>query len=117
MYKRQNPIIGYSASPQKDWLKRLCNAVREDVYKRQVLHLNKQNLVIKYNGKEERITPDLLNGINESPSEYAILVENWSATKATYITALEGVFRKDCLLYTSRNWGTGKSEVVAIRVE
>ncbi|MCQ4815363.1 hypothetical protein [Cloacibacillus evryensis] len=65
------------------------------IYLATVLHLNKQNLVIKYNGKEERITPDLLNGINESPSEYAILVENWSATKATYITALEGVFRKD----------------------
>ena len=28
-----NPIIGYSASPQKDWLKRLCTAVRDQKLK------------------------------------------------------------------------------------
>ncbi len=65
------------------------------IYLAAVLHLNKQNLVIKYNGKEERIMPDLLNSINESPSDYTILVEDWSDTKAAYIAALEMVFRKD----------------------
>lgn len=65
------------------------------IYMAAVLHLNKQNLVIKYNNKEERITPDLLNSINESPSDYTILVEDWSDTKATYISSLESVFKRD----------------------
>jgi hypothetical protein len=65
------------------------------IYLTAVLHLNKEHIVIKYNGKEERITPDLLNGINESPSEYDMLVEDWSETKAAYIAALEKVFVKD----------------------
>jgi hypothetical protein len=65
------------------------------IYLAAVLHLNKQTLVIKYNGREERITPDLLNGINESPNDYTILVEDWSDMKASYISDLERVFRKD----------------------
>jgi hypothetical protein len=65
------------------------------IYLATVLHLCKQNLVVKYNGREERITPDLLNGINESPDGYMVLLEDWSELKAEYISALESVFKNE----------------------
>jgi hypothetical protein len=65
------------------------------IYLTAVLHLNKQNTIIKYNGHEERITPDLINGINESPHEYTILNEDWSEMKVSYIAALDSLFTKD----------------------
>ncbi len=65
------------------------------IYIAAVLHLNKQNLVIKYREKEERITADLLNGINETPADYSTLVEDWSDEKSSYIAALEVVFKRD----------------------
>ncbi|GHU74353.1 hypothetical protein FACS1894188_02320 [Clostridia bacterium] len=64
------------------------------IYVAAVLYLNKQNLVIKYKNKEERITPDLLNGINETPDEYSVIVENWDEEKSAYLIALEEVFKK-----------------------
>lgn len=65
------------------------------IYIATVLHLNKQNLVVKHNEREERITPDLLNGINESPDDYMVLLEDWSELKAEYIAALEAVFKNE----------------------
>jgi len=64
------------------------------IYIATVLHLNKKNLVIMHGNKEERITPDLLNGINERPPDYSIIMEDWSEEKATYLAALEEVFKK-----------------------
>jgi hypothetical protein len=64
------------------------------IYIATVLHFCKQNLVIKYGDKEQKITPDLLNDINENPSEYFVIIENWNDEKATYIAALETVFKQ-----------------------
>ena len=57
-----------------------------------VLHLYKQNLVVLYRGNEVKITPELLNDINESPQNYSVILENWSEDKAQYMTQLESLF-------------------------
>ena len=63
------------------------------IYIAAVLQLNKKHLVIKHNDKEERITPSLLNRINENPSSYSVIIEDWSDDKAAFIIALEDVFK------------------------
>lgn len=62
------------------------------IYIAAVLHLCKKNLVIIYRGNEVRITPDLLNDINETPMEYSVILEDWNEEKASYMTQLEEVF-------------------------
>jgi len=62
------------------------------IYVAVVLHLHKQNLVILSNGNEAKITPDLLNSINENPGDYSVIVENWNEEKAQYMAELETIF-------------------------
>ena len=62
------------------------------IYIALVLHLYKKNLVILYRGNEVKITPELLNSINESPAEYSVIIEDWSDDKSTYMEQLEAIF-------------------------
>ncbi len=62
------------------------------IYIAAVLHLCKDNLVILRNGNESKLTHDLLNSINERPSEYTVVLENWSEEKTRYINELESIF-------------------------
>jgi len=62
------------------------------IYVALVLHLYKKNLVILYRGSEVKITPELLNDINESPQEYSVILEDWNEEKALYMVQLEEVF-------------------------
>ena len=57
-----------------------------------VMCADSQNLVIKYGANEVRLTPDLLNDINESPGDYSVILENWSEDKAKYLAGLEDIF-------------------------
>jgi len=57
-----------------------------------VLHLYKENLVIMFNGSEVKITPELLNDINESPGEYSVILEDWNEEKAHYLSRLDELF-------------------------
>jgi hypothetical protein len=57
-----------------------------------VLRFDRQKLVVKYGNSEVKITPDLLNDINETPGDYSVIVENWNEDKAAYISGLENVF-------------------------
>jgi predicted transcriptional regulator len=57
-----------------------------------VLHLYKKNLVILYGGNEVKITPDLINDINESPINYTVILEDWNEEKAQYMDKLEELF-------------------------
>ncbi|MDR1641841.1 MAG: hypothetical protein LBT59_19280 [Clostridiales bacterium] len=57
-----------------------------------VLCFDTQTLVVKYGNSEVKITPDLLNDINESPVGYSVLLENWDDDKAAYLKELENVF-------------------------
>jgi hypothetical protein len=57
-----------------------------------VLCVDRQSLVVKYGDIEVRITPDLLNDINESPSDYTVILENWNEDKAEYLAGLERIF-------------------------
>jgi DNA-binding Lrp family transcriptional regulator len=62
------------------------------IYVAVVLHLYKQNIVVKYKNEEIKITPDLLNEINESPSDYSVILDDWNEEKAAYLAGLEKIF-------------------------
>lgn len=62
------------------------------IYIALVLHLYKNNLVIMYRGSEVKITPELLNDINESPGEYYVILEDWDEEKAQYMERLDELF-------------------------
>lgn len=64
------------------------------VYIAAVLTLDKQSIVVKYRDSEVRITPDLLNDINESPEDYSVILEDWSEDKAKYLLGLENLFQE-----------------------
>lgn len=63
------------------------------IYLAVVLHHIKKSVTILCRNREERITPDLLNGINELPENYSVIMDDWNAEKAEYITQLEELFR------------------------
>ena len=64
------------------------------IYIAAVIHLNRSNLVIKKGNAEQKITADLLNGINDNPSNYSVVLENWNEEKTVYLTQLEQLFEK-----------------------
>jgi len=65
------------------------------IYIAAVLREDKQNLVIKYASTEVRITPDLLNEINESPEDYSTILDDWNEDKAAYLQGLEKLFGEE----------------------
>ena len=64
------------------------------IYVAVVIHLNRNNLVIKKADAEQKISADLLNGINENPGNYSVILENWSEEKTAYLAQLEAVFEE-----------------------
>ena len=62
------------------------------IYIAAVLHLCKNNLVIKYGNTETKITADLLNSINETPESYTVIMVDWNEDKARYMNALSELF-------------------------
>lgn len=62
------------------------------VYIAAVLHHHKKYIVIKNKTDEVKITPDLLNSINESPQNYTVFMESWSEEKTQYIESLAVLF-------------------------
>lgn len=64
------------------------------IYIATIIHLNRNNLVIKKANAEQKITADLLNGINDNPSNYSVVLENWNEEKTAYLTQLEQLFEK-----------------------
>ncbi len=62
------------------------------IYIATVLHSYKNNLVVLYNNKEVKITPELLNDINDSPERYSVILEDWNDEKAQYMEKLENLF-------------------------
>ena len=63
------------------------------IYIAAVLHLYRNNIVIKKGSNEQKLSADLLNMINESPERYSVVLENWSQEKADYMTQLEDIFQ------------------------
>jgi len=57
-----------------------------------VLNQYKEHLVILSNDSEVEITADLLNSINENPTDYVAYLEEWNADKTEYINQLESLF-------------------------
>ena len=64
------------------------------IYIAAIIHLNRSNLVIKKGNSEQKITADLLNGINDNPSNYSVVLEDWNEEKTAYLTQLEQLFEK-----------------------
>lgn len=64
------------------------------IYIATVLHLHRNNIVIKRGSSEQKLSPDLLNMINENPAEYSVVLENWNEDKASYMAQLENLFQK-----------------------
>ena len=62
------------------------------IYIAAVLQLYKKNLVILYRGSEVKITPELLNDINEKPQDYSAVLEDWNEEKTRYMRRLECIF-------------------------
>ena len=57
-----------------------------------VLHHHKKYIVIKNRNDEVKITPDLLNSINESPETYTVFMESWSEEKSQFIDGMAELF-------------------------
>jgi hypothetical protein len=62
------------------------------IYIAAILHNHKKYIVIKNKNDEVKITPDLLNSINESPQTYTVFMESWSEEKSQYIDGLAALF-------------------------
>lgn len=62
------------------------------IYIAVVLHSCKNNTVILYKQNEVKITPDLLNEINNNPQDYSVKLENWNNEKSIYTQKLENLF-------------------------
>lgn len=62
------------------------------IYIAVVLNAVKKDIVIRYKNEETKITSDLLNSINEFPSEYFVVMEDWDDDKCEYLQKLESVF-------------------------
>jgi hypothetical protein len=65
------------------------------IYIAVALHFYKNNLIIKWRDTEERLSPDLLNGMNEKPEDYSAIIEDWNEDKAEYISKLENLFKNE----------------------
>lgn len=63
------------------------------IYIAVVLHLYRNNIVIKKGSSEQKLTPELLNMINDTPSSFSIVLENWSEEKTAYMNQLEQLFQ------------------------
>lgn len=59
-----------------------------------VLRKYAASLTIVCHEKEIKLTPDLLNSINESPDEYFVRIDEWNAEKEEYIVTLEHIFEE-----------------------
>ncbi len=62
------------------------------IYIAAVINRYKKNLVVLFRGNEVKITPELLNDINESPNNYSVILEDWNEEKAQYMAQLEKIF-------------------------
>jgi hypothetical protein len=69
------------------------------IYIAVVLHFIKGDLIIKNNDREEKLTPDLLNKINENPQDYSVIRDNWTEEKTIYVNGLEEIFRNHVVTY------------------
>ena len=64
------------------------------IYIAVVLNYLKNDVIIRYNYEEIKLSSDLLNSINEEPQNYSVIIENWDADKTNYLGSLEKVFER-----------------------
>ncbi len=65
------------------------------IYIAVILRKYKHHSIILRNGQEIECRPQLLDDINERPSDYEIYLEDWNADKERYIKYLESIFEAD----------------------
>ncbi len=62
------------------------------IYIAVILNAVKKDIVIRYRKEEVKINSDLLNGINEKPEDYSVVMEDWDEDKSIYLQSLETTF-------------------------
>ena len=62
------------------------------IYVAAVLNKFKNNIFIKNNNDEMKISTDVLNSINENPEHFTVHMEHWDDDKRAYIKKLEDLF-------------------------
>lgn len=62
------------------------------LYLTAVLLTCRSHIAITRQGREEKITADLINSINDHPENYEIVVENWNSDKTQYVEKIEKLF-------------------------
>lgn len=75
------------------------------VYIALILNSLKKDIVIKNKNQEVKISSDLLNSINQNPSDYSVIMENWNDDKQNYLVKLEEVFA-DNVLEKEKNYNS-----------
>lgn len=63
------------------------------IYLAAVLHLHRNQIVIKHGGIEVKLSADTLNAINEAPGEYTVYFEVLNKEKVQYLRKLESIFK------------------------
>lgn len=62
------------------------------IYIAVVLRGLKDDIVIRFNGREVKLSADLLTSINENPQNYSVIFEDWDDDKLHYLAELEKLF-------------------------
>lgn len=83
------------------------------VYIALILNSLKKDIVIKNKNQEVKISSDLLNSINQNPSDYSVIMENWNDDKQNYLVKLEEVFA-DNVLEKEKNYNSFSYIVLAM---
>ena len=83
------------------------------IYIAVVLHRYENHVLIFHNDHEERITPELLNQINEAPECYSALLDEWTDAKEAYTTALAQLFQ-DYVIENEKQYSTYSYLVLAM---
>lgn len=65
------------------------------IYLAVVFYFYKNNLVIQKEGKDLKLTSDLLSDINNKPDQYTLYLEEWNLERKNYIEKLEKIFEKN----------------------
>lgn len=75
------------------------------IYLAVVLNAVKKDVVVRNKKSEVKITSDMLNSINENPSDFSVVMEDWDADKQSYLVRLEEIFA-DYIVGKEKNYNS-----------
>ena len=75
------------------------------IYLAVVFNFYKNSLVIQRDGKDLKLTADLLSNINDNPDQYTLYLEEWNLERKNYIEKLEKIFKKN-INFSEKNYNS-----------